>query len=93
MDERDPFVAAVEPRVAPALSATAEREAVRGAAFVAGCVLVPAVLAAGTVLTLFALTSAVLLAPAIAGVLTWTAWRYAHPRPEDARRRSGVGGR
>jgi hypothetical protein len=62
-----------------------EREAREAAAFVALFVGVPAVVAAGAVLVLFALAWFVLLAPLIAAVLTWMAWRYgrAGPRGPD----------
>ena len=53
----------------------AEREAAKAAAIVAGLVGVPAVVAAGAVLVLFALTAVVLLAPLVAVLLTWLAWR------------------
>ncbi len=56
-----------------------EREAARAAGLVAAFVGVPAVVAAGAVLTLFVLTAAVLLAPLVAAVLTWVAWRCNQP--------------
>ena len=58
-----------------------EREARHAAAFVAMFVGVPAAVAAGAVLFIFALTWLVLLAPLVAVVLTWTAWRYGRPEP------------
>lgn len=64
-----------------------EREARHAAAFVAMFVGVPAAVAAGAVLVLFALTWLVLLAPLVAAVLTWTVWRYGRPEP----RRAGPG--
>ena len=64
---------------AAAASVDAEREAVHAAAFVALFVAIPAVVAAGAVFVMFALTSLVLLAPAVALTLTWVAWRYARP--------------
>jgi membrane protein implicated in regulation of membrane protease activity len=57
----------------------AEHEAVVAAGFVGLFVAIPAVAAAGAVFALFALTSAVLLAPAVALTLTWVAWRYGRP--------------
>ena len=75
-------VAGVAVATAPAADwERAEREARRAAAFVAVFVGVPAAVAAGAVLTLFALTSLVLLAPLVAVVLTWVAWRYGRPAP------------
>jgi membrane protein implicated in regulation of membrane protease activity len=59
----------------------AEREARHAAALVATFVGVPAALAAGAALIVFALTWLVLLAPLVAAVLTWTAWRYGRPEP------------
>lgn len=59
----------------------AEHEARQAAGFVAAFVGVPAVVAAGAALAIFALTALVLLAPLVAGVLTWVAWRYARPEP------------
>ena len=57
----------------------AEREARRAAAFVGMFVGVPALIAAGAALVLFALVWLVLLAPVVAGVLTWAAWRFGRP--------------
>jgi membrane protein implicated in regulation of membrane protease activity len=54
----------------------AEREARRAATFVGMFVGVPAAIAAGAALMIFALAWLVLLAPLVATVLTWTAWRY-----------------
>jgi hypothetical protein len=62
-------------------AAESEREARRAAAFVAAFVGVPAAVAAGTTLLLSALTAMALLAPVVAGVLTWVAWRYGRPEP------------
>ena len=65
----------------------AEREARHAAAFVAMFVGVPAAIAAGVALLIFALTWLVLLAPLVAAVLTWMAWRYGRPehrRPDPA---------
>ena len=59
----------------------AEREARRGAAFVAAFVGVPAAVAAGAALLIFALTALVLLAPLVAAALPWIAWRYGRPEP------------
>lgn len=72
-------VLSLSPAEAAALEA--EREARRAAAFVAVFVGVPAAIAAGAAILLFALTTLVLLAPAVAGVLTWVAWRYGRPGP------------
>jgi hypothetical protein len=58
-----------------------EREAREAAAFVALFVGVPAVVAAGSVLVLFALAWFVLLAPLVAAMLTWMAWRYGRAGP------------
>jgi len=63
----------------------AEREARRAAAFVVMFVGVPAVIAAGAVFLLFALVWLVLLAPVVAAVLTWVAWRYGRPELRSAR--------
>jgi hypothetical protein len=60
---------------------SAEREARSAAASVAMIVGVPAAVAAGTALVIFALAWFVLLAPLVATVLTWTAWRYGRPEP------------
>jgi hypothetical protein len=60
-----------------------EREARRAAAFVALFVGVPAVVAAGAALLIFALAWLVLLAPLIAAVLTWLAWRYGSAKPRS----------
>lgn len=60
----------------------AEREARRSAALVATFVGVPAAIAAGAALVMFALAWFVLVAPLVAAVLTWTAWRYGRPAPE-----------
>jgi len=65
-----------------AASAEVEREARRAAAVVAGLVGVPAAIAAGTALLVSALAAIVLLAPAVAAVLIFVAWRYG--RPETA---------
>jgi hypothetical protein len=59
----------------------ARREAAQAAGFVAAFVGVPAFLAAGTVLFMFALTLVVLLAPVAALALTWVAWRYGRSVP------------
>jgi hypothetical protein len=64
---------------------SAEREARQAAAFVAAFVGVPAVVAAGAALVVFALTALVLLAPLLAAVLTWVAWRYGKPERAPAR--------
>jgi len=64
----------------------AEREARHAAALVATFVGVPAAVAAGTALVVFALAWLVLLGPLVAAVLTWTAWRYGRP---EARRPEG----
>ncbi|GAO01186.1 hypothetical protein [Anaeromyxobacter sp. PSR-1] len=64
----------------------AEREARQAAVYVAAFVGVPAVVAAGAALALFALTALVLLAPVVAGVLTWAAWRYGRPERRAGRR-------
>jgi membrane protein implicated in regulation of membrane protease activity len=74
-------------RAPPADWERAEREARHAAAFVAAFVGVPAVVAAGAALLIFALTSLVLLAPLVAVVLTWAVWRYGRPDPppEQAR--------
>lgn len=53
-----------------------QREAGAAAAFVAGVVGVPALVAVGAAVATFALTSAVLLAPLVAIALTVVAWRY-----------------
>jgi hypothetical protein len=53
-----------------------EREARHAAALVAAFVGIPAAVAAGTTIVLSALTAAVLLAPLVAVVLSWVAWRY-----------------
>jgi hypothetical protein len=55
------------------------RDAAEAAAIVAGVVGVPALVAAGAVLMLFAMTAVVLLAPLVAAVLTWVAWRCNRP--------------
>ncbi len=60
---------------AQAASLEAEREARHAAAFVAVFVGVPAAIAAGATIILSALTAIVLLAPVIAGILTWAVWR------------------
>jgi hypothetical protein len=62
----------------------AEREGRRAAAFVGMFVGVPALIAAGTSLLIFALVWLVLLAPVVAAVLTWVAWRYGRPEPRKA---------
>ena len=65
---------------APALDwDAAEREARHAAGLVAIFVGVPAALAAGAALVIFALTWLVLLAPVVAAVLSWVAWRYGRP--------------
>jgi membrane protein implicated in regulation of membrane protease activity len=71
-------------RVPVADWSVADREARRAAVFVAAFVGVPATVAAGAVLMLFALTSLVLLAPLVAAVLTWVAWRYGRPGPRPS---------
>lgn len=53
-----------------------QREAGAAAAFVAAVVGLPALVAAGAVVTTVALTSVVLLAPLIAVVLVFVAWRF-----------------
>jgi hypothetical protein len=60
-----------------------EREARRAAVFVALFVGVPAVVAAATALLIFALAWLVLLAPLIAAVLTWLAWRFGRAGPRN----------
>ncbi len=72
-------VLTVSPAQVAALEA--ERESRRAAGFVAMFVGVPAVVAAGTTIVLSALAAIVLLAPVIAGVLTWVAWRYGRATP------------
>lgn len=57
----------------------AEREARRAAWFVAVFVGAPAAVAAGAALVLFTLVWLVLVAPLVAAVLTWVAWRSARP--------------
>jgi uncharacterized membrane protein YdbT with pleckstrin-like domain len=54
----------------------AEREAREAALAVALFVGVPAIVAAAAALLIFALAWLVLLAPLVAAVLTWLAWRY-----------------
>ena len=72
------MVAQAELELAPVAEwESAEREARRAAALVAAFVGVPSVIAVGATLVLFAMVWLVLLAPAIAAALTWTAWRYA----------------
>ncbi len=61
-----------------------EAQARQAAATVAGLVGVPAIVAAGAVLTLFVLTSLVLLAPLVAAVLTYAVWRC-NRRPSSPR--------
>ena len=61
--------------------AAAEREGRRAAALVGMFVGVPAVFAAGAALLVFARVWLVLLAPLVAAVLTWVAWRYGRPEP------------
>jgi hypothetical protein len=73
--------------VAPAAprSWATQREAGAAAAIIAGAVGVPALIAVGTVVTTFVLTSAVLLAPLVAFALAWVAWRcneVAPPAPD-----------
>ena len=63
----------------------AEGEARRAAAFVGLFVGVPAIIAAGAALLLFALVWLVLLAPLVAAVLTWVAWRFAKPEHRGVR--------
>ena len=63
----------------------AEREGRRAAAFVGMFVGLPAAIAAGAALLMFALVWLVLLAPLVAGVLTWVAWRYAKPERRGGR--------
>ena len=64
------------PLPGPAAPAWAtRRDALEAAAIVAGVVGVPALVAAGAVLMLFAMTAVVLLAPLLAAVLTWVVWR------------------
>jgi hypothetical protein len=70
-------VLSLSPAAVAALEA--EREARRAAAFVAVFVGVPAIVAAGAMLVLFALTAVVLLGPVVAAALTWAAWRYGRP--------------
>ncbi len=66
-----------------------DRRAAEAAAVVAGLVGVPAVIAVGTVVAAFALTWAVLAAPAVAAALVWAAWRANRSaRPRDAVRRA-----
>jgi len=88
-----PFPAWPQPRwTTQAVSSTLPRlwrthpEAVRAAAVVAWLVGVPALVAAATALTLFALTFFVLLAPLIAAGFTWGAWRCDRRRPAWAAR-------
>jgi hypothetical protein len=61
----------------------AEREARESAVAVALFVGVPAIVAAGAALLIFALAWLVLLAPLIAAVLTWAAWRYGRVGPRS----------
>jgi hypothetical protein len=61
----------------------AEREAREAAMAVALFVGVPAVVAAGAALLIFALAWLVLLAPLVAAVLTWMAWRYGRAGPRS----------
>ena len=68
---------------------SAEREARRAAALVAAFVGVPSVIAVGATLMLLAIVWLVLLAPLVAAVLTWTAWRYARWEPRTGS--SGTG--
>ncbi|HET8542408.1 MAG TPA: hypothetical protein VFL83_21220 [Anaeromyxobacter sp.] len=77
----EPRERALSLSAADAASLRAEREARRAAAFVAAFVGVPAALAAGATIVLVAVTSLVLLAPVVAAVLTWVAWRYGRPIP------------
>ena len=68
------------PLPGPAAPAWANRrDAAEAAAIVAGVVGVPALIAAAAVLMLFAMTAVVLLAPVVAAVLTWVAWKYNRP--------------
>jgi hypothetical protein len=53
-----------------------QREAGAAAAFVAGVVGIPAFIALGAAVTTFALTAAVLLAPAVAVALAGIAWHF-----------------
>lgn len=71
-----------------ALAWPTRREASRAAAMVACFVGVPALAAVGAVLALFALSAAVLVAPLVAGALTWAAW---HANRAPARLPSGTG--
>ncbi len=64
------------------------REAIRAAAAVACFVGLPALVAVGAVLALFALSAAVLVAPLVAAALTWAAW---HSNRVPAQRRAGTG--
>jgi membrane protein implicated in regulation of membrane protease activity len=61
-----------------------EREARHAAVLVAMVVGVPAAVAAGAALLIFAFQWLVLLAPLVAAALTWIVWRYGKPerRPE-----------
>jgi hypothetical protein len=70
---------------AEAATVAAEREARRGAAYVAAFVGVPAAIAAGATIVLSALTAIVLLAPAVAVVLAWAAWRSGRAGPPTTR--------
>jgi hypothetical protein len=63
----------------------AEREARHAAALVAMIVGVPAAIAAGAALLIFAFVWLVLLAPLVAAVLTWTVWRYGRPELRPGR--------
>ena len=68
-----------------------EREAGRAAVIVAAVVGIPAVVAVGAVLTVFVMTSAVLLAPLLAVGLAWIAWRSnARSRAQDPVRAADV---
>jgi hypothetical protein len=72
--------------VAPAAPRTwaTQRDAGAAAAAVAVAVVVPALVAAGAVVSLFVLTSAVLVAPLVAVVLAWVAWRCNEVGPAGA---------
>jgi sugar phosphate permease len=61
-----------------------QREAGKAAAIVAAAVGVPVLVAVGAVLATFVLTTAMLLAPAIAIALVWVAWRCNRREPQGA---------
>lgn len=71
--------------VAPPLAWPTRRDAVRAAATVACVVGLPAVVAAGAVLLLFALSAAVLVAPLVAAALTWAAWHVSRAPARSAK--------